>query len=173
MEAIRLPKTVEAEPDAAGLAHELTARARPLWVGGAVSVARADLTPALEAALTSARSAGRIVRGLEAADRTLAMEARGLRRVDRKTGIERGVRVSRLLILADDGADRFYRNVEALLHREGPRVLALRVSADERALGQLLFGSDHVVRLLLVEHKDAVSAVLMALAAHWATAPGA
>jgi hypothetical protein len=41
------------------------------------------------------------------------------------------------------------------------------LSADERALGQLLFGPDRVARLLLVEHKDAVSAVLLALAAQW------
>ena len=41
---------------------------------------------------------------------------------------------------------------------------ALYRRADERALGQLLFGPDQLARLLLVEHKDAVSAVLLALA---------
>ncbi len=70
-------------------------------------------------------------------------------------------------MLADDGAERFYRNVESLLRRHAPRVLALRLSADERALGQLLFGPDERARLLLVEHKDAVSAVLLALASRW------
>jgi len=164
---IRLPKMVEAEPDAVGLESELAARARPLWPGGELHVPQADLTPALEAALTRAFSAGRIVRGLEGAERTLSAEARGLQQVDRKTGVERGLRVSRLLVLADDGAERFYRNVESLLLREGPRVLGLRVSANERALGQLLFGADQVARLLLVEHKQAVSAALLALAAHW------
>ena len=68
---------------------------------------------------------------------------------------------------ADDGAERFYRNVEALLRRHGSRVLALRLCVDEHLLGQLLFGPDQVARLLLVEHKDAVSAVLLALAAQW------
>jgi hypothetical protein len=164
---LRLPRKVEDAPGAAQLASELTARGQPLWAGGELHVARAEVTPGLEAALKSAFSAGRIVRGLEGAERTLAVEEHGLSHVDRKTGIERGERVSRLLMLADDGSERFYRSVESLLRRHAPRVLALRLPADERALGQLLFGRDQVARLLLVEHKDAVSAVLLALAAQW------
>lgn len=167
METLRLPRRVEGEPAAAHLAQQLLARSRPLWAGSALRVAQVEIAPGLEAALKSAFSAGQIARGLEAAERVLAGEARGLKRVDRKTGVERGGRVSRLLVLADDGSERFYRNVDSLLHRYAPRVLALRVSADEQSLGGLLFGPDQVARLLLVEHKDAVSAVLLALATQW------
>jgi hypothetical protein len=167
MEALRLPRKVEDDPAAAHLASELTARALPLWPRGELRVARADLSPALEAALTSAFSAGRIVRGLEDTTRALAAEARGLANVDQRTGAARGARVSRLLVLADDGSERFYRSVESLLRRHSPRVLALRLSADEEALGQLLFGPGRVARLLMVERKDAVSQVLLALAATW------
>jgi len=167
MGTLRLPRKVEDAPGAAQLVSELAARAQPLWAGGALRVARAEVTPGLEAALKSAFSAGRIVRGLEGAERTLAVEAHGLSHVDRKTCVERGERVSRLLMLADDGSERFYRSVESLLRRHAPRVLALRLPADECALGRLLFGRDQVARLLLVEHKDAVSAVLLALAAQW------
>jgi hypothetical protein len=167
MEALRLPRKVEDDPAAAHLASELAAHALPLWAGSELRVARADLSPALEAALASAFSAGQIVRGLEDAARVLAAEARGLEHVDQRTGAARGARISRLLVLADDGAERFYRNVESLLHKHAPRVLALRLSVDERTLGQLLFGPDRVARLLMVEHKDAVSRVLLALAAQW------
>ena len=167
MEALRLPRSIEEEPGAAHLASEIAARAQPLWSGGELHVVQAERAPALEAALKRAFSAGQIVRGLEGAERVLAAEELGLQHVDRKTGVERGRRVSRLLVLADDGAVRFYRNVESLLRRHAPRVLGLRLSADERALGQLLFGPDERARLLLVEHKDAVSAVLLALASQW------
>jgi hypothetical protein len=34
-------------------------------------------------------------------------------------------------------------------------------------LGQLLFGRGQAARLLMVAHKDAVSAVLLALASDW------
>ena len=167
MKLPRLPRTIEDEFGATNLASELVARARPLWAGGTLSVAQAEVTPALEAALASAFSAGQIVRGLEAAERVLSAEERGLKHVDRKTGVERGVRVSRLLVLAGDGAERFYHDVESLLHQHGPRVLALRLSVDESTLGRLLFGPDQVARLLLVEHKNAVSMVLRALAMQW------
>lgn len=169
-EALRLPRKVELEPGAAPLAAQLATRSEPLWAGGELRVARAELTPALEAELKSAFSAGRIVRGLETAERVLAAEEKGLRHVDRSTGVARGQRVSRLLILADDGSERFYRDVESLLRRQAPRVLALRLSADERVLGQLLFGPDGKARLVLLEHKDAVSAVLLTLASQWSEA---
>ena len=162
---MQLPKTVENEPRAKNLVHDLISHAQPLWKGGELLVPRAELTPALKAALTGVFLSGQIVRGLEEARGALAAEERGLQNVDRKTGVARGQRVSRLLVLADDGAERFYRNVEGLVRRHAPRVLALRLSADERTLGSLLFGPDQVARLLLVERKNAVSAVLLALVA--------
>ena len=167
MESMRLPRRVEEECDTERLTSELTARAQPLWAGGELRVTRAELAPGLIAALKSAYSAGRIVRGLEGAERALGVEKRGQKQVDRRTGVDRGQRISRLLLLADDGSVRFYRTVESLLRRHAPRVLALRVPADEDALGGLLFGPHQVARLVLVEHKDAVSALLLALAAQW------
>jgi hypothetical protein len=75
--------------------------------------------------------------------------------------------VSRLLLLADDGADRFYRQVETLLRRHGPRVLAVVLEIDEHGLGELLFGPGRVARLLMLEHKQAVGSVLLAMADPW------
>lgn len=167
MAELRLPRTVEDEPSAAGLKRELAAHAQPLWAGGELRVPSAEMTTELGVALTSAQSAGHLVRGLEGAERALGAEEQGLAHVDRTTGVERGGRVSRLLVLADDGAERFYRKVESLLRRHAPRVLALRVSATERVLGELVYGPDQVARLLLVEHKGAVSAVLLALVEQW------
>lgn len=171
MDALRLPKRIGAEPGTEDLARQLGARARPLWKGAASQAVQIEIAPPLEAALQSAHSAGRIVRGLEGAERVLATEQRGLEHVDRKTGVDRGGRVSRLLILADDGSERFYRDVDFLLRRHAPRVLALRLNVDQERLGALLFGPDRVARLLLLRHKDAVSSVLLSLAAAWSNMP--
>lgn len=167
MEFLRFPKSVEEDPGATHLASELAARAELLWPGGELTAVRSDVSPPLEAALKSAYSAGRVLRGLEDAKRVLASEEQGLKHVDQRTGVERGRRVSRLVVLADDGSERFYREVESLLRRHAPRVLALRLGTDEHTLGQLLFGPNQVARLVLIEHKDAVSAVLLCLAAQW------
>ena len=77
------------------------------------------------------------------------------------------MRISRLLVLADDGAERFYRRVEALLRRHGPRLMAVRLGIDAEGLGEMLFGPGRAARLLLIEHKTAVGAILLALADQW------
>ena len=104
------------------------------------------------------------MRGLESAAARLANEDRGLGLADRQSGVPRGARISRLLVMADDGAERFYRQVETLLRRHGPRLLALRLDVDAEALGAVIFGPGSRARLLMLDHKEAVSAFLLALA---------
>jgi hypothetical protein len=107
------------------------------------------------------------VRSLEKAEQTLAAEERGQQMADRQSGIVRGVRISRLLVLANDGAERFYRRVEALLRQHGPRLIAVRLAIDARGLGEMLFGPGRAARLVLVERKTAVGAILLTLADQW------
>ena len=165
--ALRLPKSVESDPRGTQLLHNLTTYTRPLRQGSEIGVPVAGMTPELAEALRSAYSAGQVVRSLESAERKLAAEERGLQMADRQVGAPRGMRVSRLLLLANDGADRFYRQIEALLRRHGPRVLAVRLEIDELGLGELLFGPGRVARLLMLEHKQAVGSVLLAMAGQW------
>ncbi|MBE0558124.1 MAG: hypothetical protein IH628_12900 [Proteobacteria bacterium] len=168
---LRLPKSVESDPRGAQLLRDLTTSTRPLRPGSEIGIPVAGMTRELTEALRSVYSAGQVVRSLENAERRLAAEERGLLMADRQTGVPRGARVSRLLLLADDGSERFYRQIEALLRRHGPRVLAVRLEIDEHGLGELLFGPGRVARLLMLEHKQAVGSVLLAMARQW-EAPG-
>jgi hypothetical protein len=164
LRTLRLPKLVEADPRGKDLINSLTEHARPLWSGGKIMTPAVAFKPALAEILQVTHSTGRLVRGLEDAERKLAAEGRGLGLVDRKSGASRGERVSRLLMLADDGAERFYRQVEKLLRQHGPRVLALRLDVNAETLGQMIFGPGSRVLLLMLDHKEAVSAMLLALA---------
>lgn len=165
--SLRLPKSIESDPCAPHLLRNLTSHARLLWHGSELVIPVSTLTKEIAEALRKAYSAGQVVRSLEHAERTLAAEERGLRMVDDQSGVPRGIRVSRLLLLANDGAERFYRQIEALLHRHGPRVLAVILEIDEIALGELLYGPASVARLLMLEHKQTVGSVLLAMAAQW------
>lgn len=165
--ALRLPRLVEADPRAAKLLRGLERHAAPLWRESELRVAAARLDAELSAVLQSARSGGHVVRGLEAAEAKLAAEERGLAIADRRAEGARGARVSRLVLLADDGAERFYRRVEALLRRHHGRVLAVRLDVAADGLGALLFGPGRVARLLLLERKDAVAGALLAIADQW------
>jgi len=163
LRVLRLPKLVEADPRAQELLRIFSAHARLLWPEGKILVPMVAFSPALAKALRTAHRAGQLVRSLEGAERRLAAEDRGLGLVDQRSGVLRGARVSRLLVLADDGAERFYRQVEKLLCQQGPRVLALRLDVKAETLGQMLFGPGRRAVLLLLDHKEAVSAVLLAL----------
>lgn len=165
--SLRLPKSIEGDPRAPQLLRNLTTHTRPLWRESEIGIPVAGMTLELAQALHNAYSAGQVVRSLENAERTLAAEEQGLRMADHQIGVPRGVRVSRLLLLANDGAERFYRKIDALLHRYGPRVLAVRLEIDEKVLGELLFGPHRVARLLMLEHKQAVGSVLLAMAGQW------
>lgn len=162
--SLRLPKAVESDPRAARIAARLASDPRPLWPGGTLRVATIPLDAGLADALRSARTANRVRRGLESIAGALDAEAHGLARVDRESGVARGARMSRLLLVTNDGAERFYRHVETLLTRHAARVQGLRLDASAAELGALLFGREAIARVVLLEHKDAVAAALLALA---------
>ena len=168
---LRLPTQVEADPRGEALRAGLLANRRLLWSSGSTRVPVAQLTPELARSLRSAFSAGRLTRGLERASDALAAEAKGLRLVDERAakqgGPTRGERVSRLLLLSNDGAERFYRHVESLLRRTGPRALALQLDVSASELGAAALGGDASVRLLLVSHREAVANTLLSLAPQW------
>ena len=161
---LRLPRLVESDPRGPQVLRMLTTHTRLLWKEGTIEVPSAALGPELETALRSAYNAGQLVRGLEKAEQLLVLEERGLRLADRQSSVQRGERVSRLLMLSDDGAERFYRKVESILRKYGPRVLAVRLEVNAARLGELLFGPGRLARLLMLEHKEAVGAVLLAMA---------
>jgi hypothetical protein len=161
---MRLPKLVESDPREPQLLLSLTTHTQPLWRESKLGIPAAVPSPELVEALRNAYASGQVIRGLESAERRLAAEERGLQMADRQMGMPRGVRVSRLLLLANDGAERFYRNVETLLHRHGLRVLAVRLEIDAGGLGELLYGPGRIARLVMLEHKQAVGSVLLAMA---------
>lgn len=159
----RLPKTVEADERLPQLIRYLTAKMRRLWREGKTLIPVVAMTAELEASLRHEQVCGHLVRGLESAQILLEAERRGLQMADGKAGV-REARVSRLILLADDGAERFYRNVETLLARHEPRVLAVLLEIDAAGLGGSLFGSGRIARLLLLKHKQSVGRVLQAIA---------
>ena len=160
----RLPKAVESDPRCKQLLHMLTTRTRPLWQGGELEAPVITLSPELAEALRTAINNGQAVRSLENAEHTLDAEEQGMRLVDQTTNIPRGERISRLLLLADDGSERFYRQVERILRRHGHRVMAVRLEISADRLGALLFGPNHLVKLLMLDHKKAVCAALLIMA---------
>lgn len=171
MSALRLPKMMDGDPRLPAVVARLEAAQAPLWSGGSLGIADAALDEALLAVLRRAVDDGRITRGLESATTALDAEARGLDLADRHAGTSRGARVSRLVLVANDGAERFYRHVETLLLRHRERALGVRLDADAATLGERVFGPGAVAKLVMLDHKAAVAAALFAIGAQPVSAP--
>lgn len=159
-----LPREIEADPCHDAVQAALAANTRLLRPGGTLIAAVVPLTDALRRALGEAGTTHRLRRGLEAAADALDAERRGLASLPPQEARRHGGRVSRLLVVANDGAERFYRQVERLVAAHAPRVLTCIVDCDGATLGALLYEPDAVAKLVLVEHKTVVAAVLRALA---------
>ncbi len=163
----RLPRALEVDVRAPAVEAALAADARPLWPQGTVAVAHLPLTDVLARALTGAALRGAVEQGLEGIEGRLRSEQRGLDALRARPGAQAAgaPRVSRLLLLANDGSQRFYRDAEALLRRYEARLLGLRLDVPGEWLGLTALGRDALARALLVDDRDAVTALLLALAA--------
>jgi hypothetical protein len=161
----KLPRALEIDPRAPAVEAALASDLRPLWERGTVQVAHVSLTESLRRALTGAGLRNALEQGLEGIEARLSSEQRGLDALWAKPGAPPpgAPRVSRLLVLANDGSQRFYRDAEALLRRYEARLLGLHVDVPGDALGPAALGKEVLARALLIADRDAVSAVMLGL----------
>jgi hypothetical protein len=160
-----LPREIESDPRHGAIRRALEANARPLWPDGTLRVPVVPFSEAVQQALRAPSARAALVRGLEAADGRLASEARGRTALSPAVAARQGDRVSRLLLVTADGAERLARRVERLALRHAPRVLVCRVEATSADLGACVWGPGAAAKVVLVARKEAAAAVLRALAA--------
>ncbi len=141
----------------------LYARTQKIRAEGELVVPLLTVTAALAQALRTAQRRGHLRIGLEAAEEKLAHERRGLLKMEREQGLQVGKRISRLILVADDGTDRFYRSVEWLAKDHASRMLVCRLAIPGAEIGRILFGEERNIKLLLVDHKDTVSLIFQSL----------
>ena len=162
---IRFPRQLEADDTAETVRKALMARTVKLWPGGDLDVAKIAMDDPLKEALRMARLKGRIQYGFETVSDRLAGESKGIEHVRGRGGVPYGDRVSRLLLFSNDGAKRLYRHIESLLQAHAPRLLGCLLDIDGIALGSALTGKEIRIKLLMADHKDAVSEILRTMVA--------
>ena len=111
---LKLPKNTLKHPRCNKIEACFTATEKPLKTQGSKTVTYWELDAALTQALKQAAASQHFVQGLEQIQKYLDKEAKGLRVLQEKTGQAEVQRLSRLLLLASDGSDCFYHNVESL-----------------------------------------------------------
>jgi hypothetical protein len=160
---MRFPRQLEADYSPDVIRRALMDRTRKLWSGGDLEVPLIAMNDLLKKALRAAMLRRQVRWGLEGVSDKLSSEEAGIASVRARSDIPHGERISRLILLSNDGAERFYRHVEQLLRLHFPRLLACLVDADSGILGELITGKEREIKLVMAEHKDAVSGILRAM----------
>lgn len=160
---LKLPKDVLTHPATAQLEAFLRSRERPLRDGSPVPVTELELDPKLAFALNAARGTGHLVQGLELIDDKLRREEKGLAALRAKTGQAQGQRLSRLILLAADGSERFYHDVESVLTKHADRAWAFRLDAKSDALGAYT-PKGNPTKALMIDDRKALVLFLRAYA---------
>lgn len=157
------PRQLEADYGTDVIRRVLTERTCKLWSGGNLDVPLIAMNDPLKKALQAAVLKGRLRCGFEGALHKLNNEKTGIAHVRERSDVSHGERISRLILLSNDGAERFYRHVEQLLRSHASRLLGCLLDTDGSILGKLVTGKDRQIKLVMAEHKDAVSEILRAI----------
>ena len=160
---MRLPRELEVDGTAGSVRQVLMVRTVQLWSGSNLSVPMITMSDPLKKALQKANINGHVRCGLEAISDKLEKERRGLVHLREGRGLATGDRVSRLLFISSDGAQRFYRHIEHVLQLHAPRLLCCMLDMDGNALGIVITGKERQIKVIMAEHKEAVSELLRAL----------
>ncbi len=163
LQGLMLPKILEGTPEGAKIAGILHSNLRPVTPGSGYNLPLFQFSSHIIEALFSARRRGSLIRGMEAAEKILDAERTGILSADMKTGSRRTERISRLIVAANDGSHRFYRQIKRVIERNKPRVMAIELDVTSFELGEALFGPGKRALFLLVSHKDAVINLLKSL----------
>lgn len=158
-----LPKKLEGREEGRKIPGILNSHLKPVKPGNDYMLPSFSCSESIMNTLNSARRTGRLIRGFEDAEKKLSAERKGIACVDKKTGTHRKDRVSRVVVVANDGSERFYRQLIKLVEQNRPRVLAIHLDVTSFELGQGLFGPGKRSLFLLINHKDAVINLLTSL----------
>ncbi|MBP1710338.1 MAG: putative cytosolic protein [Deltaproteobacteria bacterium] len=160
---MRFPRQLEAAGLSEKIREALVAEKTRLWPEGKLEVPVLNISESLTGAIKKARMQRRVRFGFDEIFDKLASEKKGIDHLHEQMKSQQNERISRLLLFSNDGAERLYRHIEQTLNEHHLRILGCQLDTDGKTLGQLITGRSVGIKVILVEHKEAVSDVLRAL----------
>lgn len=160
---MNFPRQLEADGSVEKIREALAVRQTTLGAEGRMEVPMLEVSKALIDAIKRARMQRRVRFGFDDIFDKLAAEKKGIDELLQKTKSPQQDRISRLLLFSNDGVERLYRHIEQTLTEHHLRILGCELDIDSKQLGQVITGRSAAIKVILVEHKDAVSDVLRAV----------
>ena len=155
---MKLPKQLEKEKIEPDVRAVLEKENIELCSDSNIYIPVLKLNPELRKQIFYAKYLGELIIGYSDVEKALKNELHGLQKENNQSD-----RVSRLLIVTNDGSPRFYRQLEFLHEKQGGRVLICRLDVDSTLMGNILELKDKQVKAVLLNRKDSVVNVLKSL----------
>jgi hypothetical protein len=155
---MKLPKQLDKEQVESDVRAVLEKESIELCSDSNIYIPLLKLNPELRKQISYAKFLDELVIGYRDVEKALENEMHGLQNVNNKSD-----RVSRLLIVTNDGSPRFYRQLEFLRKKQGGRVLICRLDVDSLLMGNILELKDKLVKAVLLNRKESVVNVLKSL----------
>ncbi len=152
---MKLPKQLDKENIDSDVRAVLEQEKIEICNGSDIHISVLKLNPELRKQVFYAKSRDELIIGYQDIEKVLKNEQHGLQKANIQSD-----RVSRLLIVTNDGSPRFYRQLEFLHHKQGGRVLICRLDVDSSAMGSILELKDKQVKAVLLNRKESVVNVL-------------
>lgn len=131
-------------------AQSLASNSEKIWSGGRIAFPAIKGGAAVIGNLQKAKKAHKVILGFD--------------RIKRQLLDPSCVVAPALLILADNGSQRLYRNCEALVHKF-PQLFPIRITVTPQVLAHELYGKEKDIKVLLVRGEDAITSFVTAVAA--------
>lgn len=158
---LKFPRTELASEELAKLEAYFTADLRPLYPDLDCEVSFLAFTNALQEALKTTARTGHLHQGLESIAKQLETEKIGLDAVAERTAAPVGQRMSRLLLISNDGSERFHHQVAALVVTHGHRLWVAKLEASSEELGALISSRGNPAKAVMIGDKKALALFLM------------
>jgi hypothetical protein len=155
---MKLPKQLEKENVELEVRRVLEKESIEICSDSTINIPVLKFNPVLRKHIFTAKSLGELIIGSRAVEKVLEGEMHGLQKVNNQSD-----RVSRLLIVTNDGSPRFYRQLEFLHKKHGGRVMICRLDVDSFFMGNILGLQDRQVKAVLLNRKQSVINVLKSL----------
>ena len=155
---MKLPKQLGKENLEEGVQAALEKESIKLCDDSNIYIPVLKLSPELRKQIFYSKFRDQVVIGYRDVEKALKNEQHGLQHVKNLSD-----RVSRLLIVTNDGSDRFYRQLEFLHKNQGGRVLICRLDVDSVLMADILELKDKQVKAVLLNRKESVVNVLKSL----------
>ncbi len=160
---LKLPKGIVTHSRASEIEAKFRVNLRPLSDTGRLEVPHWPFDEVMRVALLSAYNNDHLIQGLESIDQHLDAELKGLKALQSRPGQDQKQRLSRLLLLSNDGSERFYHSAESILTRHSDRILACVLDATADQLGRGLTKKSNPTKALLICDRKALEQFLIAI----------